>query len=278
MSSRFIASLIATVVLTSPAWTQQTAGTSSGAPTATQKEPLKESKPTDFWDGDEPNLAHLVTHPFANKAYVQRQTGPIRDRLNELDQLTAENSRAIKDLDRRAQHGVELAAEKSTLADQHATDALNRAQLAKASAMEASARVSVAEQTVRGLNQYHGSAQTEIRFRAGQSILNKSAKTTLDRFAAPLKTQKGYIVEIHGFAPGRGRVANANAKKMSDSVVRYLVSTQKIPIYRIAVLNTVDGKTGRRIAGHKAARKSRSNGGRVDISILQNDLMTVAQR
>ena len=51
-----------------------------------EREPIPPSTPKDFWDGDDPNFVNLVTHPFASKKYVQRQVGPIRDRINELDE------------------------------------------------------------------------------------------------------------------------------------------------------------------------------------------------
>ncbi len=73
-------------------------------------------------------------NPFARKKYVQRQTGPIRDRLNELDDLTATNSKNIKDADSRAQQGIRLASAKANEADQHAIDAGNRAQAAQQTA------------------------------------------------------------------------------------------------------------------------------------------------
>ena len=46
----------------------------------------------DFWDGDDPNLVNLITHPFANTKYVRRQVTPIRDRVDELEQIASENS------------------------------------------------------------------------------------------------------------------------------------------------------------------------------------------
>src|SRR4029077_10394532 len=187
--------------------------------TASGREPLSSPRPKDFWDGDDPNLVNLVTHPFANKKYVQRQVGPIRDRLNELEQLTAETKGMIKDVDTRAQQGIQLASEKTALADQHASDAANKAQLAQGAASDASKRVSSAEQTVGNLDQYRGTSQTEIRFRSGQTMLSKNAKDALDQMAGPLKGQQSYIVEVRGFAPGQGQTAIANSHKNTDSVV-----------------------------------------------------------
>ena len=78
----------------------------------------------DFWDGDEPNAVNLIAHPFARKAYVQRQIRPIRDRINELDGLAATNTKIIKNVDASAQQGVQLVSAKTSEADQHANRAI----------------------------------------------------------------------------------------------------------------------------------------------------------
>jgi len=239
------------------------------APSSTASgEPLPPATKTDFWDGDDPNLANLVTHPFASKKYVERMTRPIKDRLNELDQITTSNSAAIKDVDARAQHGLQLASEKTDLADQHATDATNRAQLAKSAATDASTRVSNVEQKVGNLDQYKASTQTEIRFRPGQTLLSKQAKEALDQMASPLKDQRRYVIEVRGFAPGKGTAAIANSQKLADSVVRYLVLTHNIPVYRIYMVGMGNPPTEAGAAKHTGAR--------VEVSLMKNDL--TAQR
>jgi outer membrane protein OmpA-like peptidoglycan-associated protein len=254
-----------------PGFAQQ-AATGPAPQSASQLEPIPPPTSTNFWDGDDPNLVNLVTHPFANKKYVQRLVGPIRDRLNELDQLSSENSKTIKDVDTRATQGIQLASEKSSLADQHATDAANKAQLAQTAATQASTRVSTAEQMVSGVDQYKGSGQTEIRFRVGETALSKASKDALDEMAAPLKDQRSYIIEVRGFASGRGQAAIASSQKMADSVVRYLVLNHQVPVYRIygismgnAPVTGADGTT------------ARSSGGRVEVNLLKNDLVGAVQ-
>ena len=254
--------------------TNNSSSSNSASASATQstsdREPLASPRPKDFWDGDDPNLVNLVTHPFANKKYVQRQVTPIRDRINELEQLTSENSRMTKDVDTRAQQGIQLVSEKTSLADQHASDAANKAQTAQTAANQVSTRVSAAEQMVGNLDQYKGSAQTEIRFRPGETMLSKTAKDALDEMASPLKDQRGYIIEVHGFSPGQGQIAIRNSQKMADSVVRYLVLTHNIAVYRIYVMSmgnaagTVEGK--------------HSSDARVEVNVLKNDQVTAAQR
>ena len=268
--------LAAVVLFALASFAQQTNNSSStGSASAgvsqasSDREPLPSPRPRDFWDGDDPNFVNLITHPFATKKYVQRQVGPIRDRVNELEQITAENSRSIKDVDTRAQQGIQLASEKTSLADQHASDAANKAQQAQVAANEASTRVTVAEKMVGNLEQYKGSAQTEIRFRAGQTVLSKTAKDALDSLAAPLKDQRGYIIEVRGFAPGQGQAAIRSSQKMADSVVRYLVLSHNIPVFRIRVMsmgNAAVGGEGKRVTA-----------ARVEVSVLTNDLVTSAQ-
>jgi outer membrane protein OmpA-like peptidoglycan-associated protein len=268
---------LATVILFALAALAQQTNTSSSSSasagvsqSASDREPLASPRPKDFWDGDDPNLVNLLTHPFANKKYVQRQVTPIRDRINELDQLSSENGRQIKDVDTRAQQGIQLASEKTSLADQHASDAANKAQLAQTAANAASTRVSTAEQMVGNLGQFKGSAQTEIRFRPGQTVLSKNAKDALDEMAAPLKDQRGYIIEVRGFSPGQGQAAIRSSQKMADSVVRYLVLTHNIPVYRIYAMSmgnapaTEEGK--------------RASGARVEVNVLKNDLVMSAQQ
>jgi outer membrane protein OmpA-like peptidoglycan-associated protein len=258
-----------------PGFAQQTNSSvqpGSQTPPASQtasKDPLQAPTSTDFWDGDDPNFVNLITHPFASKKYVQRLTVPIRDRVNELDGITADNSKAIKDVDSRAQQGIQLASEKSSVADQHATEAGTKAQTAQLAATDANTRVSSAEQMVSNLDQYKAGAQTEIRFRAGQTVLSKQAKDALDEMAAPLKDQRSYIIEVRGFAAGNGSSAIAASQKMADSVARYLVQSHQIPVFRIYVV-----AMGNAVTEGTAARHN--SGGRVEVNLLKNDL-TAAQ-
>lgn len=268
MKTHFFVMLLLAAAFALPARSQTSTAPQSSASTPAL-EPIPAPTSGDFWDGDDPNLVNLVTHPFASKKYVQRLTRPIKDRLNELDQLTSENSAAIKDVDSRAQHGLQLASDKSSLADQHATDATNRAQLAQTAATDASTRVTGAEQMVGKLDQFKASAQTEIRFRPGQTVLSKHAKDALDQLAAPLKGQSSYVIEVRGYSSGSGQAGITASERIADSVVRYLVLTHNIPVYRIYTLGMGNAPA--------AADDTTKHGARVEVSLLKNDLQT-AQR
>jgi outer membrane protein OmpA-like peptidoglycan-associated protein len=245
---------------TQPAATQQTQSTSSDTSNATGKAPLAPPSREGFWGR---------VNPFARKKYVQRQTEPIRDRVNELDELTSSNSRAIKDTDARAQQGIKLASDKANEADQHAVDAGNKATAAQQSAQQVTARVQTVETVVGNIDQYKASNQTEIRFRPGQTMLSKNAKDALDTMATGVKGQRGYIIEVQGFSSGKGQTAITNSQKMAESVVRYLVLNHEIPVYRIYLVGMGNAPAP---STDETAKSKRVSGGRVEVSLLKNDL------
>jgi hypothetical protein len=73
---------------------------------------------------------------------------PIRDRVNELEELTASNRKTIRDVDGRAQQGIQLVSAKADIGDQHALEATNKAQMANTLATSAQTRVSAVETVV----------------------------------------------------------------------------------------------------------------------------------
>jgi len=274
MKHRVLVTSLVASVMAFPALAQQSTATTQDQTTASQPaqapsqasdmsatgKPLQPPAREGFWGR---------VNPFARKKYVQRQTAPIRDRLNELDELTATNSKNLKDADARAQQGIQLASAKASEADQHAVDAGNRADAAQQTATQANTRIGNVEQVVSNIDQYKASDQTEIRFRPGQSVLSKNAKSALDDMATPLKDQRGYIIEVQGFSSGRGQAAIATSQKMADSVVRYLVENHDVPVYRIYVVGMGNAPVASADADSKTKHMS---GGRVEISLLKNDL------
>jgi outer membrane protein OmpA-like peptidoglycan-associated protein len=230
---------------------------------ATGKEPLKVETREGFW-------GHL--NPFARKKYVQRQLAPVRDRVNELDELTAQNGRMIKDVDARATEGIRVATLKANEADQHAVDAGNRATLAHQTATQASTRLNTVETVVSNIDQYQSANEIEIRFRPGQGVLSKRAKEALDDVAESMKDQKGYIVEVQGFSSGSGAAALANSQRMAQAVVRYLVINHEVPVYRVYTVGMGNAKV--QDADGKVIR---TRGGRVEVHLLKNGIADLQQ-
>src|SRR5438874_4238328 len=305
MKNRVVVALLLAVVLALPAFAQQTPPTTQDQPAASQPAQSSQAAPADQnapaaaqpastapADHNTPASTQAGasgkqplqpdTHegfwgklnPFARKKYVQRQTQPIRDRVNELDELTSANSKMIKDVDSRAQEGIQMASTKANEADQHAVDAGNKATQAQTTATQANTRLSTVETVVSNIDQYKSTNQTELRFRPGQTVLSKDAKQALDQMAQPVKSQRGYIIEVQGFSSGKGQTAIATSRKMADAVVRYLVENHEIPVYRIYVLGM--GNAPVQTTAENGEKPKRMSGGRVEVSLLKNDLEQLA--
>jgi outer membrane protein OmpA-like peptidoglycan-associated protein len=262
--------LLLSALLAAPALAQQSniaSNIASNAPAGSANQSASSTQPAsreDFWDGEEPSFGALLLHPFATKEYVRRHVQPIRDRLNELEEMTEANRKMTRDVDARAQQGIQLASAKVNLADEHATDATSKAQTAHQATDTIATRLTTDEKLVGNIDQFKAKAQTDIRFRPGQTVLSKEAKDALDEMAAPLKNQHAYIIEVQGFASGQGQAAIANSRKIADAVVRYLVLNHEIPAYRIYVLGL----------GNASATK----GTHVEINLLKNDLDQMAKQ
>jgi outer membrane protein OmpA-like peptidoglycan-associated protein len=284
MKDRIFVAVLLSAALALPALAQQTNSSSNQQPAATDQKSAsqpqssttspKETRDshTDFWEGDEPSAAALIFHPFASKGWVQRHTEPIRDRLNELEEMNSSNSRMAKDVDSRAQHGIELVSEKTKEADQHASDASNKSQLAQQTASAVNTRIPRVETVVGGLDQYKGGTQTVLQYRPGQTALSKDAKQSLDEMATQLKDQHGYVVEVHGYSSGSGQAAIASSRKMADSVVRYLILNHEIPAYRIYAM----GMGNAPATAAEASTGKRSSRNRVEVSVLKNSVDQLA--
>jgi outer membrane protein OmpA-like peptidoglycan-associated protein len=242
---------------------QAPAAAQSSTDTGTGKAPLTYESRQGFWG---------KINPFARKKYVQRQLQPVRDRMNELDQLTAANSKMIKDVDSRAQQGIQMANAKATEADSHAVDAGNRAQQANQTATDANTHLQTVSTAVGNIDQYQPATQVELKFRPGQAVLSKKAKDALDEMATQLKDQKGYVVEVQGFSSGRGAAAVRNSQNMAASVVRYLIEEHDVPMYRIYTLGMGNAPVQAKAEDGTTAKTRRTIGGRVEVSLLKNSI------
>jgi outer membrane protein OmpA-like peptidoglycan-associated protein len=183
-------------------------------------QPLPMQSKEGFW-------GHM--NPLARKKWVHRQIDPVKDRVNELDQLQSKNANDIKDVDSRAQAGIRQANDAAAQADAHALAANQRATQANGLATQASTRTDALHGTVTNLDQYQTVSSTAVPFFKGRTTLGTKAKADLDQVASTLGTEKGYILEVQGYS--RSGVASSQA--MADSVVRYLVTEHQVPVYRI---------------------------------------------
>ena len=216
-----------------PIWAQQaqtsTSDTQSTPPSADQQQPSSANQPLTqqkegFWGR---------VYPFARKKWVKRQTDPINDRLTELDEVNAKNARDIKDVDARAQAGIQKAQSSADAANQQANAASQQALTASNTAQQASSHVDQVNTTVHGLDQYHQITEAEIKFRNGSTVLTADSKATLDQMAASVTGRDGYILEMEAHAPAPGSAGIQESERLAEAVKRYLVTEHQIPVYRM---------------------------------------------
>ena len=217
--------------------------------------PLQTQSKEGFW-------GHL--NPLARKKWVHRQVDPVKDRVNELDQIQAKNANDIRDVDSRATAGINKAQSAAELADQHAMDASNRANSAQTTATNASNRATSLNTTVGNLDQYKEVSTAAVPFVSGRTSLGPKAKAELDDVATKLANEKGYIIEIQGYS--RSGVGTSQA--MADSVARYLVTEHQVPVYRI-----YKSGLGRNTAKPTDGEVVITNG--VRVTLLHNSLATM---
>jgi outer membrane protein OmpA-like peptidoglycan-associated protein len=172
-------------------------------------------------------------NPMARKKWVKKQLDPINDRLSELDQVNEKNAADIRDVDARAQAGIQKAQSAADQANQAALAAGQSAQNANNTAQMASTHVGAIGTTVNGLDQYHQVTDFEVTFRPGTSTLSEDSRQKLDELATSLTGRDGYILEMAAQSPGGGSVGIQNSERLAESVKRYLVTDHQIPVYRM---------------------------------------------
>ena len=122
----------------------------------------------------------------ASKNYVKSQTTPLINKTNELDDLAAKNSKDIKDVDARAQSGIQAVNAKTAEVEQKAQAAGQTATSAQQMADAANGRVGVLTNTVANLDNYHAVAETSVKFGFNRDNLTPKAQEALDQLAASI--------------------------------------------------------------------------------------------
>jgi len=202
------------------------------------------------------------------KNYVRQQTTPLINKTNELDDLTAKNSRDIKDMDQRAQAGIQAAQASAEKADQKALAAGASADKAQMAANGASQRVDTLTNTVINLDNYRSVADTSVHFGFDKDTLTKEAKEAIDQLAASVSSTKGYIITVEG---GTDSVGSEDynyglSQRRADAVIQYLASEKSIPAYKIYLIGLGKDKP---VESNKTST-GRAKNRRVDIHLMTN--------
>jgi OmpA-OmpF porin, OOP family len=203
-----------------------------------------------------------------SKNYVKQQTTPLINKTNELDDMTAKNSKDIKDVDARAQAGIQAVNQKTADVEQKAQAANQSATQAQQVADAANNRVGVLTNTVANLDNYHAVAETSVKFGFNRDNLTPEAKQALDQLAGSIANTKGYIIALEGNTDSVGSADyNYNlSQRRADSVIQYLASKYNVPAHKIYVIGLGKDKP---VETNKT-KAGRADNRRVDVRLMTN--------
>ena len=204
----------------------------------------------------------------SSKNYVKSQTTPLINKTNELDDLTAKNSRDIKDVDTRAQAAIQAVNAKTSEVEQKTQTAAQNAQQAQQMADAANGRVGVLTNTVANLDNYHAVAETSVKFGFDKDNLTPKAKEALDQLASQIASTKGYIIALEGGTDSVGP-ADYNydlSQRRANSVIQYLASQHNVPAHKIYLIGLGKDKP---VDSNKTAEGRKKNR-RVDVRLMTN--------
>lgn len=212
--------------------------------------------------------AMVATVGCSSKNYVKSQTTPLINKTNELDDLTAKNTRDIKDVDARAQAGIQAVNAKTADVEQKTQTAAQNATQAQQVADAANGRVSVLTNTVANLDNYHAVAETSVKFGFNKDNLTKKAQEALDQLATSIASTKGYIVALEGGTDSVGsETYNYDlSQRRANSVIQYLASKYNVPAHKIYVIGLGKDKP---VESNKTAA-GRADNRRVDVRLMTN--------
>src|SRR5215469_11043217 len=212
--------------------------------------------------------AMVATVGCSSKNYVKQQTTPLINKTNELDDLTAKNTKDIKDVDARAQAAIQTVNAKTAEVEQKAQAANQNAGQAQQMADAANGRVGVLTNTVANLDNFHPVAETSVKFGFNKDNLTPKAKEALDQLAGSIASIKGYIIALEGGTDSVGP-ADYNydlSQRRANSVIQYLATKYNVPAHKIYVIGLGKDKP---VEDNKT-KSGRADNRRVDVRLMTN--------
>jgi outer membrane protein OmpA-like peptidoglycan-associated protein len=194
---------------------------------------------------------------------VETRVGETENRMTAAEQNAQRLSGQLEELS-----AVANTAKGGAKAAQETADAaMNEAKNANQQIKVTNERLAAVDDRVSTLDDYEAKNVVNITFRVGRATLNAEAKTALDEIANQAKNEKGYVIQVAGFASADGgKDYNRRlSERRADAVMRYLIENHDIPQRRII---TPYGFGELKPAGDNATREGREQNRRVEVAIL----------
>ncbi|MBP1624843.1 MAG: outer membrane protein, OmpA/MotB family, partial [Acidobacteria bacterium] len=180
---------------------------------------------------------------------------------------TEQNAQRLSGQVRELAAITDIVKDSAKAAQASADGAMSEAKTAKSAADTAQSGVKSTNERIASLDDYDVKNVTMVNFKVGSAALVDKEKEGLDRVAEVVKGEKGFLIEVTGFASSDGDEAfnRRLSQKRADAVIQYLAENYSIPLRRFVVpmgygeKNPVADNTT--IAGRKENR-------RVEVRIL----------
>jgi OmpA-OmpF porin, OOP family len=149
-----------------------------------------------------------------------------------------------------------------------AQEAADKAMLTANSANE---RITTTTETlnsrISSLDDYEAAKTIALNFKVGSAVLSTDAKAALDEIAAQAKNEKGYVIQVAGFASADGNetLNRRLSQRRAETVMSYLIENHDISQRRII---TPLGYGESRPAADNSTREGRKENRRVEVAIL----------
>ena len=213
-------------------------------------------------------LAMACITGCTTKNYTRKQTAPLVEHTNQLDERTSANNRSIHDVDDRATAGIKQAQGAADSATQSAQNATKSAGDAETAANDAVHRADSLDAVIKGLDNYKQVGDVTVTFGFDKANLTKDDKEQLDNFGQQLGSANNFILEVTG---GTDSIGSADynyalSERRADAVVQYLATKYNVPARRFYLIGIGKDKE---VAPNNTAEGRKQNR-RVEVRMLSN--------
>jgi outer membrane protein OmpA-like peptidoglycan-associated protein len=145
---------------------------------------------------------------------------------------------------------------------------------ALAAAKANSAEIQTTNDRISQIDNYEAKQNIAVNFKVNSAVLSDEAKAALDEIAAQAKNEKGYLIQVTGYASADGTEAKNRAlsERRADAVRRYLAE-HDIPLHRM--INPFGFGELKPVAENNT-RDGRKQNRRVEVAILVNKGLTAS--
>jgi OmpA-OmpF porin, OOP family len=207
---------------------------------------------------------------------MDARVNPVEKRLNSDETRLTQTEENAKRLSGQVSEisEVSYAARGGAKAAQETADsALESAKVAGAEAKDAKNGVRLTNERITAMDDYDTKESVTVNFKIGSSVLSEKGKEDLDKLANAAKTEKGFMIEVAGFASSDGSafLNQELSQRRADAVIRYLAENHAVPLRRFI---TPFGYGEKMPVGDNTTRAGRIQNRRVEVRILVNKGLT----